>query len=235
MRATGRLLLVLVSVLVLLPFSAEAQVTLFTPPNGMETSSAPLFGWNGPGYDLFFFISVFYYDLGVWNGYFRAEFWILDTGFGMPPPWWDSVGLNNPSVWAVLGVNTTSGAVAVSDVMTFTRVQGQTCNSSAAHNCLNQVMDDYTACRDLCAPFDCDGYLCRNPCLQERWERSMLCVTDAHCGDDAWYSQYYARYACLANCAIDEKACYLANPVDCLMCGPAFQACQDVCPVPVPP
>ncbi len=235
MTTAGRLVLVFVAVLALLPFSADAQVTLFALPNGTETSSPPLFGWNGPGYDWFYFISVFYYDFVVWDGYLPAQFWLPDTGFGMPSSWWDNVGLDNPGYWAVLGVNSATGAYAVSDVWTFTRVAEQACNTSAVQACVDQVLDDYSACRDLCAPFDCAGMLCRSPCLQERWERSMLCITDAHCGNDPWHSQYLARYACLADCAIDEEACYLANPVDCSTCEPALQVCQDACPVPSPP
>jgi hypothetical protein len=235
MSTPGRLLLLFVSVLVVLPLSAEAQVTLLTPPDGAETSSPASFGWNGPDYDWFYYISIFYYDLGVWDGYWTTRFWLPDTGFGMPSTWWDQLGLDLPCYWLVVGVNSATGAYAFSDLGSFTRVEEQDCNANGVQTCIGQVFDDYSGCRDQCAPFDCAGMLCRSPCLQERWERSMLCIIDAHCGTDPLYSQSYARYACLADCAVDDEACYLANPVDCSMCEPALQACQDACPVPIPP
>ncbi len=113
-------------VLALLAPAANGQVTLFGPPNGADLSEPPAFGWGGP-YDLWLFISAFYYDIpGVFTGYIPIRFGLFDGGFTLPGPWWDVIGEGEPNVWAVLGIDQATGGFAVSDVASFTKTG---CNS----------------------------------------------------------------------------------------------------------
>jgi len=100
---------------------ANAQVTLTSPANGANLSSEPTFAWAGGNYDVYLFITVFYYDLGYWSDYYPVKFWLADTGFAMPSAWWEKVGEDTPCYWAVLGYNTVTHQWAVSSVFSFTK------------------------------------------------------------------------------------------------------------------
>jgi len=121
MRTTFRAILVCVLLLGFCTTGAQAQVTLTSPSNGANLSSEPTFAWTGGDYDLYLFITVFYYDLGYWSDYYPVKFWLADTGFAMPSAWWDKVGEDAACYWAVLGYNTATHQWAVSSVFSFTR------------------------------------------------------------------------------------------------------------------
>ena len=91
-----------------LTFTTSDLFELLSPANGSGILSAPSFSWSSGGFDAFLFISVFYYDLGYWSGYYPVKFWLLDPGFAMPSTWWDKIGQDTPCYWAVLGVNTST-------------------------------------------------------------------------------------------------------------------------------
>jgi len=100
---------------------ANAQVTLTSPSNGANLSSEPTFTWTGENYDVYLFITVFYYDPGYWSGYYRVLFPTAGTSVPMPSAWWDKVGQDTPCYWAVLGYNTATHQWAVSSVISFTK------------------------------------------------------------------------------------------------------------------
>lgn len=84
MSPVAKFILLFASVLVVLPFAAEAQVTLSMPLDGEEISIPPAFEWSGVEYDWFYFISLFHYDLDAWAGYYPHHFWVNEMGFTMP-------------------------------------------------------------------------------------------------------------------------------------------------------
>ncbi|MEW6443967.1 MAG: hypothetical protein AB1640_23735 [bacterium] len=139
---------------------ARAQVTLTSPADGDGLSSAPAFAWSGPSYDSFMFISVFYYDLGTWHGYYPVKFWLLDPGFPMPSTWWNWLGEGMPCYWAVLGFHTDTFQWAVSPASSFTK-----------SSCDGQCYGGYTA--------DCNPDV---PCICfTTTEASGVCIDDFYC------------------------------------------------------
>jgi len=121
MKTTLRAILVCVLLLGFFTAGVEAQVTLTSPANGANLSSEPTFAWTGADYDVNLFITVFYYDLGYWSGYYRVLFPTAGTSVPMPSAWWDKVDENTPCYWAVLGYNTVTHQWAVSSVFSFTK------------------------------------------------------------------------------------------------------------------
>jgi len=121
MKTTLRAILVCALLLGFFTPGVEAQVTLTSPANGANLSSEPTFTWTGGNYDVYLFISVFYYDLGYWSGYYRVLFPTAETSVPMPSDWWDKVGEDSPCYWAVLGYNTVTHQWAVSSVFSFTK------------------------------------------------------------------------------------------------------------------
>jgi len=100
---------------------ANAQVTLTSPSDGANLSSEPTFAWTGGDYDVYLFITIFYYDLGYWSGYYRVLFPTAGDSVPMPSAWWEKVGEDTPCYWAVLGYNTATHQWAVSSVFSFTK------------------------------------------------------------------------------------------------------------------
>ncbi len=232
MRITAKFVLVLVSVLALVPLAAEAQVNLTSPSDGEEISSPPVFAWSGVDYDLFYFVSVFYYDLGIVDGHFPIRFWWADTSLGMDSSWWDLLGFDTPCYWVVVGFDSATGALAVSDVWSFTVIEEIECDGDAVQACWAQVETDYWDCQGSCVGFDCPGLGCRAECGQIRYAQRVVCVTDASCENDPIYSGFPPRDTCIEGCYVDAVACYVANPVSCSSCQPTLSACLDACPLP---
>ena len=175
---------------ILLATTAFAQVDLVSPPDGAALTEAPEFGWAAQ-YEYYHFYSVFYYDLGVWQGYYPADFWTTVNGFPMPTGWWDNVGLDTTCYWAVLGANVT-GQWAVSDVYTFTKTEG----------CEGQCAGEYTLDCDPSAPCICfttaEG---TGVCIDDFYCETEACGTSADCpgGEVCIACSYCASGRCAAN------------------------------------
>jgi len=121
MRTTLWAILVCVLLLGFCTTGVDAQVTLTSPSNGANLSSEPTFAWTGGDYDVYLFITVFYYDLGYWSGYYRVLFPTAEASVPMPSAWWDKIAEDTACYWAVLGYNTVTHQWAVSSVFSFTK------------------------------------------------------------------------------------------------------------------
>jgi hypothetical protein len=99
-----------------------SDLVLICPPGGSTLSSTPSFGWGSGGYDVYLFISVFYYDLGYWTGYHPVRFWLSAVNnFEMPSSWWDLVDTASSCYWAVLGINTATRDWGLAGPWSFTK------------------------------------------------------------------------------------------------------------------
>ena len=164
--------------------AAQAQVTLLSPPNGADLDSPPVFEWTDGGYDVFYFYTAFYYEVPGYSGYYPTGFWMLNTFFSMPTSWWDVVGPDTTSYWAVYGYNTNTQTGAVSAVASFTKV-----------GCTGQCAGQYTGDCDPSAPCLCftstegeghctDDFYCDNwPSCSSSAEcgAGLVCITCSYC------------------------------------------------------
>jgi hypothetical protein len=89
---------------------------LMTPANGAILYGPPTFEWMSGDYDAFLFYSVFNYS-GI--GYYPVSFWLGGTSFEMPTSWWDILAPGGICLWAVIGVDTSSGDWELSDACWF--------------------------------------------------------------------------------------------------------------------
>lgn len=124
MKTIGSILLPVVFFVFSISFpvpEAQAQVTLLTPSDGATLSPEPTFTWRaGAPYNLYLFISVFYYDLCGTQEYARIVLPMVRTSLPMPTFWWTKLGRGTACYWAVLGINTATHVWALSDVFSFT-------------------------------------------------------------------------------------------------------------------
>jgi len=185
---------------------ANAQVTLTSPANGANLSSEPTFAWAGGNYDVYLFITVFYYDLGYWSDYYPVKFWLADTGFAMPSAWWEKVGEDTPCYWAVLGYNTVTHQWAVSSVFSFTK--GDAGLSYLPDTGITECYDDAQAieCPAPGEPFygqdaqyttnpmrytvSPDGLTVTDNVTGLMWQRCSAGLSGTHCSE-GWLWRYY--------------------------------------------
>jgi hypothetical protein len=92
---------------------------LLTPPNGATLFDPPTFQWTSGEYDVFLFYSIFNYS-GI--GYYPVSFWFAGTSFEMPASWWDLLTPGGICYWAVIGLDTSSGAWELSVPWWFMRM-----------------------------------------------------------------------------------------------------------------
>ena len=108
----------------LVPAAAAAQFQLLAPPDGAEISAAPIFEWQPGAYGAFLFYSVFAYDIGGWQLYYPASFWVAAPNLDMPTSWWDALAAGDatsPSYWAVVAVDVSSGTFAIAGPWSFVK------------------------------------------------------------------------------------------------------------------
>ena len=164
MRKTTYCLMACIMFLCFIPVMASAQATLVSPSNGAELNSPPDFSWTEGGGDLFLVFLYFYYNIpSVHTGYFPHLFWSESTGFPMNRSWWDLLGEDKPSVWAIFGYNTATEQGEWSAGSLFTKIPG----------CDGQCKGAYT--RDCNPTNDCICFTTT--------EESGVCVDDFYCSN----------------------------------------------------
>lgn len=116
----NKLLYLFIVIAFLFPATAHSQVTLLTPADGAQLSSAPTFSWSGSAsYDAYYIQTYFYYEVGQFAGNYLLGTWVPGTSIAMPSTLWDKVGTGQPCYWRVLGYDADSSQGAWSGIWSF--------------------------------------------------------------------------------------------------------------------